>query len=628
MNRIVRTGPLTRTQFAFWYGYLETPPQYRRTSHLTCLVDLPPGTSSATVADAVHLVRDRHEALRSTVRLGPDGEPLQEVRAAEHVALPHRALPEPAGPTELSGVLASLAEEPMELGEGQPVKSVLLTERGQPTHLCWVVPHVFSDAQSLDILREDTLKALVLARGRAKDEGLRLSPAGQILDTALAEQSEDHQRRNTASIRRWREKLASTPTTQFPYRRAPADQPARNRVVKLASTSVASTLPMVAKRFAVHGSSLALALFSALLGAYTGSRRWLWQVLADRRPRGDGDTIGCFISPALVDIGFAKSTTLSELAHGAGRDVLVGLRHGEYDYDGMVAASAEASARRGAGIELLTYFNYRQSPGESPRGETDVSTAPRGRISTSSGSPPTVLMASVSLGGDESGAGVFLEVSEDIMSESAQEAMVLSFERILLKAAADGDILLREIEDAARTDGWYAPPSWTRLSGDRWVDLDLTTHLLQQHPDVESLRLTVDSEGATDAELHARVGWRTTRAQHTGLDRHARALLGTPGFVLPDRFITDSVAAQPPRRDRHDQPDDAPWRAIHGAVQRVHGDRAVEPSMSYLAQGFSVRRLPAVHEHVRRAGWGGISFDDFLTPAPLESIARRLRRLH
>ncbi|WP_157882397.1 condensation domain-containing protein [Streptomyces silvensis] len=581
-----------------------------------------------TVADAVHMVRERHEALRSTILLGPDSEPLQEVHTAEHVALPHRALPEPTGPTELSGVLALLAEEPMELGDGQPVRSVLLTERGQPTHLCWVVPHVFGDAQSLDILREDTLKALVLARGRAKDEVLRLSPAGQILDTALVERSEDRQRRSTASIRRWQEKLASAPTTQFPYRRTPADQPARNRVVKLASPSVAWALPLVAKRFAVHGSSLALALFSALLSAYTGSRRWLWQVLADRRPQGDRDTIGCFISPALVDIGFAKSTTLSELAHQAGRDVLVGLRHGEYDYDGMVAAGAEASARRGAGIELLTYFNYRQSVRESPRGETDAATAPRGRISTSSGSPPTVLMASVSLGGHESGAGVFLEVSEDIMSESAQETMVISFERILLKAATDGDILLSEIEDAARAEGWYAPPSWARLSGDRWVDLDLTAHLLQLHPDIESLRLTVDGAGATGAELCALVNWRTTRAQHTALDRHARALLGTRGFVLPDRVSTDSVSVHPPRRDRHDQPDDAAWHAIRDAVQRVHGDRAVDPAMSYLAQGFSVRRLPAVHEHVRRACWGGISFDDFLGPAPLESVARRLRRLN
>jgi amino acid adenylation domain-containing protein len=273
----------------------------------------------------------RHESLRTSFRLGPEGpdrdsEPVQVIAPAGATALPAvdlAALPGGLRETEARRIGAAAAARPFDLESG-PLLRLLLLRLGDEEHVVLlVVHHLVSDGWSTAIfLRE--LSVLYAAFLEGQPSPLP-EPELQYADWALWQRESLRGEALEAQIRWWRERLESAPRVLD----LPTDFP-RPPVETYAGATVPVRLPPAlmarARRLGwSEGATLfmvLLAAFQALLSRLSGQETvCVGTHVAGRSREEVEDLIGFFVNTLVI------RTDLDERGRGlTGRALIARVR--------------------------------------------------------------------------------------------------------------------------------------------------------------------------------------------------------------------------------------------------------------------------------------------------------------
>lgn len=178
------TGPLTRGQLSQLRDDESLPPEGRHQPNVPRARPLVGAIPLSRVHHAMHRVRARHPALRTTYDLA-DPDRLRQVvhpADAESAEIPQVAVPAGADPTDFAeGYARELASRVFDLTAEEPWRVAVVTLDGRPTHLVTAIHHIAADLWSENLLAEDLLTLL--------SGGEPTAPVDSPLDLATAQHS-------------------------------------------------------------------------------------------------------------------------------------------------------------------------------------------------------------------------------------------------------------------------------------------------------------------------------------------------------------------------------------------------------------------------------------------------------
>ncbi|MDP4500502.1 condensation domain-containing protein [Nonomuraea turcica] len=426
-----RSGPLSWSQKSMWNNIQRLASNDQHLNQLIHLV-LPQPVSMERVSAALRTILRRHESLRTTYPLGPDGVPVQKVR----------------GGGEVSAHLYD--QESPDLGERFDVANQLplrlaLGLRGRlvdRVNLC--LSHMATDAYSNRILRAE-LK--ILLSESSDHRTLLEEPTAQPLDIAHAQQAASADQRYQETYAYWREVMTQAPDPPFDIQpRTPASP--RFWHGRYLSGEMYEASRALAKYARMSESAIILA---ALLEPLSNEMRYtrfpLWIRSSNRfRPEVKRSvTYLCQNVPVVVDVAPSEFLEFAGRVH---RTIMQAYRHGEYDPD--VATSILPG---GVHYQAMTYNAVAR-----PRTPTSTNTKQFQWIEKFE-HEKILLFANAFLG-----SGISLLADTAILSPDQLESCLRRAERIIVSAAA-----------ASLQKNWRTRP----IEG-RFIDERASTGIAQQ----------------------------------------------------------------------------------------------------------------------------------------------------
>ena len=443
--------PLSFAQQRLWFiAQLEGPSAvYNSPVALRLEGELNVAALSAALGD----VMARHEVLRTVfpaVFPAADGEPYQQVLGLEELGweLPVTEVTE----ADLPGVVASVAEEPFDLGARQvPVRARLLAVAPGMHVLVVVIHHIATDGWSSGIFGRD-LSVAYAARREGRAPGWDPLPV-QYADYALWQREllgdeDDPGSLLSAQVAWWRDALAGAP----PELALPVDRP-RPAVASHRGHSVPVHIPAQ-----VHGQLAALAreqgvtLFMVVqaglavllskLGA--GADIPVGTGIAGRTDAALDDLVGFFVNTLVLRTDVSGDPEFTEVLGRVRRFWLGALEHQDVPFERLVEdlAPDRSLARHPLFQALLTMQN--NAPVSATGGLPGVRAS-----GVQAGTGTARFDLSVLLGEARSGPGGLrghLTAAADLFDEATARAVAARFARVLAVVADDPGARLRQVE--------------------------------------------------------------------------------------------------------------------------------------------------------------------------------------
>jgi Condensation domain len=167
---------------------------------------LPPGQTVADVAAGLRFIMSRHQALRTRLRFGPDGQTQQAVHASGAITLEVVD----AGDSDPGEVAAAVAAEykarKYDYENEWPLRMAVITHDGNATHVVQMICHIALDAFGLAVLYGDF---------DHRDERTGPVTAMQPMEQASRQHGPSGRRAHEASMR-YLERLAAS--ARLPWR--------------------------------------------------------------------------------------------------------------------------------------------------------------------------------------------------------------------------------------------------------------------------------------------------------------------------------------------------------------------------------------------------------------------------
>ncbi|MFG1677079.1 amino acid adenylation domain-containing protein [Micromonospora sp. NPDC049282] len=332
-------APLSAAQRRFWFLHRLDPAD---TSYLLAFaVRFAVPVDGDRLVRALHLVVDRHPALRTVFPTGPDG-PAQVVRPDARPSLVV-APPEPGASLDarLARLTAEATARPMDLASGPLLRACLLPDgEGRAEALLLVVHHAVADDWSFGVLVRDLADAYddpdtptepapgpaVLA---AAQRAWLASPAGRRATDELLREL-----RGAPHLLELRRGPRSTPAVEE------GPPPNTRRGAALRTTVDPATATAVrelarARRASLH--MVGLAAFAALLGAAAGRDDLLVGVaFAGRTSVAAERGVGCHVNTLPLRLRPAPDRTFADLLAEARRVTLFAAARQDVPFDLLV----------------------------------------------------------------------------------------------------------------------------------------------------------------------------------------------------------------------------------------------------------------------------------------------------
>src|SRR5580698_2669101 len=167
---------------------------------------LPPGQTVADVAAGLSFIMARHQALRTRLRFGPDGQVQQVVHACGAITLEVVD----AGDSDPGVLAAAVAAEykarNFDYENEWPLRMAVITHHGNATHVAQMICHIALDAFGLAVLYDDF---------DHRDERTGPVTAMQPMEQASRQHGPSGRRAHEASMRYFERLAASMPDHQF-----------------------------------------------------------------------------------------------------------------------------------------------------------------------------------------------------------------------------------------------------------------------------------------------------------------------------------------------------------------------------------------------------------------------------
>ncbi|MFG1863484.1 condensation domain-containing protein [Microbispora bryophytorum] len=309
-----------------------------------------------SVLDALRVLLERHESLRTTFALTPEG-PVQRVGRGGELTVDLVDAGQDRALRVAERLAGELGRTPFAHDRDLPLRCAVVVKNGRPMALAIAFSHLAVDFQALNTLSEEWK---VLLRG----EGL--PPAEwQPMDQAAAEREEPYPARSAKSVRYWHSVLAEGPLDVFDHPPREADDP-RFIEVGMESVALAIAAQRLAERWTMSTTSVLLAACATVLTVVSGRPRAVMQLVhsnrRDARVRAMVATVeqdGLFV----LDL---PATDFAAVCRAAQRGALRAYRNAHYDPFEMQAMREEIGRRRGREPDLDAFFNDRRTVGTWP----------------------------------------------------------------------------------------------------------------------------------------------------------------------------------------------------------------------------------------------------------------------
>ncbi|MBD0690256.1 condensation domain-containing protein [Streptomyces sp. CBMA123] len=316
------SGPLTRGQDNMIRCIRRAAPEQINKESLW---PVPPGTSLAAGLNALRLLVERHESLRTSFPpgSGPDAFPESQVVHGDGRFAVTVVETEGLAGHELDTLAARLGQVdvavPLELTAVPRIRFTLLAEGPRLLRLVAVVCHAGADGAATALLIQDWY---ALAAGRELPPATAPTP----IQIAAAEQSPQGRRRASGALRHWAKVLGSGPQVVFADSRI-TGPPSDPGALLVRSRAAAADLAAVCRRTGASPSVVLLAAFSALVAHRADRTELAIAALSANRQRAALiDHVGTLAQDALILldtgaedldqlIGRAKAASLSAYWH-------------------------------------------------------------------------------------------------------------------------------------------------------------------------------------------------------------------------------------------------------------------------------------------------------------------------
>jgi hypothetical protein len=309
---------------------------------------LPPGQTVADVAAGLSFIMSRHQALRTRLRFGPDGQTQQVVHASGAITLEVVD----AGDSDPGEVAAAVAAEykarKFDYEHEWPLRMAVITHHGDAAYVVPMVCHIAVDAFGLAALYDDF---------DYRDERTGPVTAMQPMEQASRQRGPSGRRAHEASMRYFERLAASVPGNQF---KASADprQP-RFWQVTLDSPAGYRAATMLAARLGLSTSPVLLAAFAVALTSVSVSRRVAVHLVVSNRFRpGFANSVSPLMQTCL---GVMETDgPFEDVVRRAWQAALGAYKHAYYDPAGKDEVCQRLTAERGAELDWSVVFNDRR----------------------------------------------------------------------------------------------------------------------------------------------------------------------------------------------------------------------------------------------------------------------------
>ncbi|ETK35219.1 condensation domain-containing protein [Microbispora sp. ATCC PTA-5024] len=392
------------------------------------------------VLDALRLLLERHESLRTTFHDTPGG-PVQRVARDGTLVVDlvdagrERALQVAerlAG--EMSGTVFAH-------GTDLPLRCAVVTRNGRPKALAFTFSHLAVDFQALSLLS---------AEWRGLLRGEHPPPVEwQPMDQAGLEREEASQARSARSIRYWRSVLEEVPLDVFDHAPREPDDP-RFIEVGMESVALAAAAERLAERWTVSTTSVMLAACATVLAVVSGRDRAVMQLVhSNRRDPRTRAMVGTVGQDGLFVLDLPR-TGFDAACQAAHRAALTAYRNAHYDPFAMQAMREEIGRLRGREPDLDAFFNDRRGTGAWPslprvaREDDPARLTGKTRTYVVDAWPGVRFKAFFTLGTAPDTAQLSLIVDTAYLPQDTARAMLLGVEALLVRTVA-GDVPMAEV---------------------------------------------------------------------------------------------------------------------------------------------------------------------------------------
>ncbi|MFD6227983.1 amino acid adenylation domain-containing protein [Streptomyces sp. NPDC060232] len=308
---VLRTAPVTGLQRGLWFLDRWNPQAATYTTPWTYDVTGP--LDLVLLQRALDGVTARHEALRTTFALHPDG-PRQHVHAGLAVPLAVtdlRELPEDQRACRAEELIAARAAEPFDLATGPLLRAEAFRLADERTTLLFVVHHIVWDGWSAELFDHE-LGALYRASAEHR------APVLPALTTQYADWAEVEQHTSYEEhLAHWKQRLDGAPTLlELPGDRPrPAERSQRGATEPFGlAPGAAARVRELAEREGVTPYTVQLAAFALLMGRWTGRDDLLVGTPVTTRNRPElADLLGYFVNLLPLRVRLAPDATFRRL---------------------------------------------------------------------------------------------------------------------------------------------------------------------------------------------------------------------------------------------------------------------------------------------------------------------------
>jgi hypothetical protein len=397
---------------------------------------LPAGTTVQNLVVALRFVMSRHQALRTRLTFGEDGDARQRLFAEGELPLEvvDAGADDPAAVAEVVRIRYQSTD--FDYAGEWPVRTAAICVDGVPTHTVAVYSHLVIDAHGLTALMTD-LATMDPATGEPTVPMTAIQPLAQA-----RQQSTPAARRQTeGAVRHWARVLR----TATPQRFGESTDPREPRYWGMSYHSPASDRAMraIAARDGTDTSPVLLAAYAVALARTVSTNPIVLQIAVSNRFRpGCAESVSALAqaSPCLIDIA---DVTFDQAVGRAYQAAMATYLNAYYDPLRRVAMVAQVQEERGERIDLECYFNDRRDPDRTrdatvPTMAEIVAALPASTLSW--GPHTSVPQPKLYLNVDDAPDGVEFTMIADTrhIAPADMSAIVRTVEAVVVEAAADG----------------------------------------------------------------------------------------------------------------------------------------------------------------------------------------------
>ncbi|MFF8807518.1 amino acid adenylation domain-containing protein [Streptomyces omiyaensis] len=501
----VRTAPVSGLQRGLWFLDRWNPGATTYTTPWTYDVTGP--LDLALLQRALDHVVDRHEALRTTFALHPDG-PRQQVHPALAVPLDVtdlRDLPRERRDARAGELLAARAAEPFDLTAGPLLRAAALRIADDRTTLLFVVHHIVWDGWSADLFDRELASAYgALTEGREPDL--------PVLTTQYADWSEEQRHASYEDhLTHWKAVLDGAPTLlDLPGDRPrPAERGHRGATEHFGLVpGTAARVRALAEEEGVTPFTVQLAAFALLMGGWTGADDLLVGTPVTTRDRPEVEhLLGYFVNLLPIRVRLAPRATFRELVAQVQDAALDAFGYLDVPFDQLVDLLGTARTPQHPPLVQVVFGAHAED-----RAPLALGTATATRAVRSTGTSKFDLTWSVFEGTGDGPGGELrgeAEYSGDLFDPGTVRRLAAGYAALLDTALADPDATVRRLT----TTGPAHRPA--RLDPGHCLH-----HLFERAADAHGARPALtDADGTLD---YAELDRRANRLAHTLIDHGVR----------------------------------------------------------------------------------------------------------